>query len=210
VIYHILFAVLIAYLIGAVPFSYILGRLIKGIDIRKQGSGNVGATNLTRCAGKPLGAAAFLLDAAKGFVAVVFVAGILYNQDFTIGYHLYRILLGLACVSGHIWTVFLGFKGGKGVATTIGVLTGLSPIAVILGLMVWVVFIAAFGYVSLSSIAMSLALPVSMFLRGEPVEYVVLSAILCIIIIIKHQSNIIRIITNKEPRTNLWKTDKSI
>jgi acyl phosphate:glycerol-3-phosphate acyltransferase len=200
---NIAYAVLSAYLLGAMPFSYILGKLVKGIDIRKSGSKNVGATNLMRCAGTPLGIFALALDILKGTLAVTFLADIFYAQDFLISYHLFRVILGLVAVSGHVWTIFLKFKGGKGVATTIGVLAGLSPLAVCAGIGVWFIFILIFKYVSLSSIAMAITLPVSMFFLSEPIEYTILSSVLCIIIISRHYSNIRRIINKSEPCLNI-------
>ena len=199
---NIISAAIIAYFIGAIPFSFILGKAIKGVDIRTTGSKNVGATNLMRCAGKFPGISALLLDVLKGIIAVTFIADIFYRQDFLINEHFFKIILGLFAVIGHVWTVFLRFKGGKGVATTIGVLTGLSPLAVALGIFVWLIFIAIFKYVSLSSIAMSIVIPAVMIFLGEPVEYIVLSFALCIIIIYRHYGNIIRIIKATEPR--LW------
>jgi acyl phosphate:glycerol-3-phosphate acyltransferase len=193
-------AVIIAYLLGAIPFSFMLGKAIKGIDIRTTGSKNVGATNLMRCAGKFPGILALLLDASKGVIAVTFIADIFYRQDLLIGEHFFKIILGFFAVMGHVWTVFLRFKGGKGVATTVGVLIGLSPLAAALGIFVWLVFIAIFKYVSLSSIAMSVAMPVAMLFLGEPVEYIVLSFVLCIIIMCRHYGNIIRIINATEPK----------
>jgi acyl phosphate:glycerol-3-phosphate acyltransferase len=197
---NIISASIFAYLLGSIPFSFILGKAMKGIDIRTTGSRNVGATNLMRCAGKFPGISALLLDVSKGIIAVTFVANIFYRQDLLIGEHFFKIIIGLFAVMGHVWTVFLGFKGGKGVATTIGVLAGLSPLAVASGIFVWLVFIAIFKYVSLSSIAMSVAMPAVMLFLGEPVEYIVLSFTLCVIIICRHYGNIMRIIKATEPR----------
>jgi acyl phosphate:glycerol-3-phosphate acyltransferase len=197
---NIISAVIIAYCLGAIPFSFILGKAIKGVDIRTTGSKNVGATNLMRCAGKFPGISALLLDVSKGVIAVTFIADIFYRQDLLMGEHFFKIMLGLFAVMGHVWTVFLKFKGGKGVATTIGVLAGLSPLAVASGIFVWLVFIAIFKYVSLSSIAMSVAMPAAMLFLGEPVEYIVLSSALCVIILCRHYGNIIRIIKATEPK----------
>jgi acyl phosphate:glycerol-3-phosphate acyltransferase len=195
---NLISAAIIAYLLGSIPFSFILGKAIKGVDIRKTGSKNVGATNLMRCAGRVPGISALILDISKGIIAVTFIADIFYRQDFLISEHFFRIMLGLFAVMGHVWTIFLKFKGGKGVATSIGVLTGLSPMAVALGVFVWFVFIAIFKYVSLSSIAMAIALPIAMILLAEPVEYTALSCALCIIIVCRHYGNIIRIVKGTE------------
>jgi len=194
----IVFPVAIVYILGAIPFSYILGKIIKGIDIRQMGSCNVGATNLMRCAGKPLGITALVLDVSKGVLAVSIIADFFYSPAIPVNPYLYRVVLGLTAVAGHIWTVFLKFKGGKGVATTIGVLIGLSPIAVIPGLLVWCLFALIYKYVSLSSIAMSVSLPVFMLVFSQPKEYTILSIMLCIVIIYRHRLNICRLINGTE------------
>ena len=158
--FSIIIGIIVSYLVGAIPFSYILGKCIKGIDIREHGSGNVGATNLIRSAGKLPGLVALLLDALKGFIVVVFVAGFFYRPGPLPSIALFKIMLGISVVSGHIWPVFLRFKGGKGVATAIGVFIGLVPLAMALALCIWGLFALVFRYVSLSSIAMVISLPV--------------------------------------------------
>ena len=194
----IAFPAAIVYILGAIPFSYILGKIVKGIDIRQMGSCNAGATNLIRCAGKPLGITALILDILKGLVAVTIIANIFYRPDMPVNLYLFKVVLGLTVVAGHVWTVFLKFRGGKGVATTIGVLIGLSPIAAISGLLVWCLFALIYKYVSLSSIAMSMSLPVFMLVFGQPKEYTILSIILCIFIIYRHRLNIYRLINGTE------------
>jgi len=190
--------ILTSYLIGAIPFSYILGKCLKGIDIREHGSGNVGATNLMRSAGKVPGVIALFLDALKGFVAVTFVAGFFYKPGILPNVELFRITLGFAAVTGHIWTVFLKFKGGKGVATVIGVFIGLAPLAIVVGVFIWGLSAAMFRYVSLSSIVMAVSLPVIMFILHTPKEYILFACLLCVFIIYKHRTNISRLINGTE------------
>jgi len=193
-----LLALAAAYLIGAIPTGYIMARLLKGIDIRDHGSGNVGSTNLMRTVGKVPGIACLFLDVAKGIVPVVIVANLFYPQAIFVSKPLFRVVLGLAVVSGHIWTIFLRFKGGKGVATTIGVFIGLSPVATALGLLIWLVVALISRYVSLSSIAMAVSLPFLMVAFSQPIAYIVLSIILCIFICYTHKSNISRLINGTE------------
>ncbi len=190
--------ILISYLIGAIPFSYILGKCLKGIDIREHGSGNVGATNLIRSAGKAPGLTALFLDALKGFVAVTLVAGFFYKPGILPSVELFRIMLGFAAVTGHIWTVFLKFKGGKGVATAIGVFIGLAPLAMVVGIFIWGLSAIIFRYVSLSSIVMALCLPVIMFILHTPKEYILFACLLSVFIIYKHRANISRLIKGTE------------
>jgi acyl phosphate:glycerol-3-phosphate acyltransferase len=190
--------IVISYILGSIPFSYLLGRIIKGIDIRKMGSCNVGATNLMRCAGRPLGVSALVLDISKGVIAVTVIAALFYKPDTIYNPHIFKVFLGFSAVAGHVWTVFLKFKGGKGVATAIGVLIGLSPLAAISGFLVWCLFAVVFRYVSLSSIAMAISLPLFMIILAQPKEYLILSLLLCLVIVYRHYLNIYRIVKGTE------------
>lgn len=195
---NLLIAVIVSYIIGAIPFSYILGRLLKGVDIREYGSGNVGATNLIRSVGKLPGLIALFLDISKGIIAVVFVARIFYSTETAFSLPTFKIILGVTVVCGHIWTAFLRFKGGKGVATAIGVFIGLAPLAMMFGLCIWGLAALCFRYVSLSSIIMVICLPFVMLFLREPSEYIYLSVILAVFIIYRHRANIIRLIKGTE------------
>jgi glycerol-3-phosphate acyltransferase PlsY len=121
-----------------------------------------------------------------------------YTPQQVISIALFKIILGLAAVSGHIWTIFLRFKGGKGVATTIGVFLGLTPLVTVLGLLIWLIFAFMFRYVSLSSIAMVIGLPILMYIFNKPIEYIIFSAIFCAIIIYTHRTNIARLLKGTE------------
>ncbi len=195
---NIIIGIIVSYLIGAIPFSYILGKLLKGIDIRDHGSGNVGATNLIRSAGKLPGVIALLLDALKGLVVVIFVAEFFYRPEALLSLPLFKSILGFAVVCGHIWTVFLKFRGGKGVATAIGVFIGLAPMATAFGLCIWGLSALIFRYVSLSSIIMAISLPVIMFILHKPKEYILFACLLGTFIIYKHRANISRLINGTE------------
>ncbi|NQT95915.1 MAG: glycerol-3-phosphate 1-O-acyltransferase PlsY [Candidatus Omnitrophica bacterium] len=194
----IILAIAGSYLIGSIPTSYIIGRIVKGIDIREYGSGNIGATNLMRSVGKIPGIIALILDVGKGLLPVIFIAGLFYSEAFFISEPLFKVILGISSVCGHIWTIFLRFKGGKGVATTIGVLLGLAPIVTSIGLLIWLIVVLISRYVSLGSIIMAVSLPLLMMILRRPIEYTLLSAILCVFISYKHKQNIRRLIDGTE------------
>jgi acyl phosphate:glycerol-3-phosphate acyltransferase len=189
---------LFAYLLGAIPFAYLLGLGIKGIDIRKSGSCNTGATNLMRLAGRPLGIIALCLDILKGAASVTVLADTFFSPSVLPDLYVYKVLLGVCAVTGHTWPVYLKFKGGKGVAVTIGVLIGLAPIVIVSSLLIWCFFVFIFKYVSLGSIAMAISLPLFMIIYNQPMIYVLLCVALCVLIIFRHRSNIARIIQGRE------------
>lgn len=194
----LIIAALISYLIGSIPTGYIMAKLLRGIDIREHGSGNIGATNLIRVVGRTPGIIALLFDAAKGTLAVVLLASIYYRPQTLISEPLFKVALGLGAVSGHIWTIFLKFKGGKGVATTIGVFIGLTPLVTAIGLLLWLATVLLFRFVSLGSLVMATSLPLLMIIFARPIEYITLSITLCIFIFYKHRSNIRRLIEGTE------------
>jgi glycerol-3-phosphate acyltransferase PlsY len=197
---RITLGILISYLVGSIPWAYIFGRLLKGIDIRQFGSGNVGATNALRVLGRGPGIVVLVLDILKGLLTVV----ILGQTE------ILSIVFGLCCICGHNWTVFLKFKGGKGVATTLGVLLGLaikiSGLGLILGLLA-ITWFGVFGFwkiISLSSVVTAIVFPVytvlfRRFLK-QPNLLICLSVILSILIILRHKSNLKRLLQGKEPR----------
>lgn len=201
----IILGTLISYLIGSLPTAYIFGRALKGIDIRKFGSGNVGATNALRVLGKPAGIAVLVLDIIKGFVAVLFLGNIIATRIAGISDITTRVILGLSCIAGHNWTVFLKFKGGKGMATTLGVLSGwtvkVAGIKLIFALVIltWLFVFLITRIVSLASILSAITLPVYMFLFKEPRILIYSGVLLAIFIILRHKSNLKRIFAGKEP-----------
>lgn len=198
-----LIALIISYLIGSIPSAYLFGKIYKGIDIRDHGSGNVGATNTFRVLGKIPGTIVLVLDILKGTLVVTIVGDILGLNTI-----IARILLGLAAVSGHNWTVFLKFKGGKGIATTLGVLIGLTikfallrPVLLVC-VLAWLCAFLVSGYISLSSIIASIILPVSMVMTNQPFALVTLGVIFCLFVVIRHRPNIKRLLSGQEPRVN--------
>lgn len=202
----IILAILISYLIGSIPTAYIFGRLLKGIDIRKFGSGNVGATNALRVLGKGPGITVLFLDILKGFVSVFFLGNLLALKVAGLSDESLRIILGLVCISGHNWTIFLGFKGGKGIAATFGVLLGLAlkiaGLKVILGLIIltWLVTFIMLRVVSVASVLAGIALPIYMILFKHSHILIFSSIILSFFIILRHKSNLKRFFQGKEQR----------
>jgi glycerol-3-phosphate acyltransferase PlsY len=199
---------LAAYLLGSIPTGYIIAKLFGGIDIRKFGSSNVGATNVFRVTGKIPGIATLLLDMLKGVLAVTLLADFSYAFTSLIDYEFFRCLLGLAAICGHIWSAFLKFTGGKGVATTIGVMAICSPPALALSLVIWAAVFAATNYVSLGSLAFGIALPVLSVFFGASVYVVLLAVTICILNTYKHKANIKRLLRGEENKTYLFKKTK--
>jgi glycerol-3-phosphate acyltransferase PlsY len=211
----IILGITISYLIGSIPTAYIFGRLIKGIDIRKFGSGNVGATNALRVLGKGPGILVLFLDIVKGILPVYFLADFVILRTSILSDEFLRIIFGFCCISGHNWTVFLRFKGGKGVATSLGVLIGLSlkiaGVAWILGLavLVWLSIFVIFRIISLSSIAAAISLPVSAWLLGQSSILLCFSSLVALVAIFRHKANIIRLLKDQEPRLSWKKNTKT-
>jgi glycerol-3-phosphate acyltransferase PlsY len=192
----LLTALLGSYLLGSIPTAYLLVKRLKGVDVRAVGSGNVGATNVTRVAGVRAGLVVFLVDAAKGLLAVLVVAPALL-QPMTAAA---RLGCGLAAVLGHAFPVFLNFRGGKGVATTIGVLVGTMPLIAAACLGVWLACFLIWKYVSVASLAAAATLPVAQALAGRPSPELLLGSALALLIIARHGDNIKRLLAGTEHR----------
>lgn len=182
----------LSYLCGAIPFGYIIAKLFKGIDIRTQGSGNPGATNVYRSVSKPLGIVTLILDILKGFIPVYFVTLINPSSYFIV------LLVALVTILGHIFTIFLKFKGGKGVATGCGIFLALNPIATVVCLLVFAVVLAISKYVSLGSICAAITLPIMIFVLGGKIELTIFATIIAIVVIVRHISNIKRLLSGTE------------
>jgi acyl phosphate:glycerol-3-phosphate acyltransferase len=192
--------VVLAYLLGSIPFGYLLVLIFRKEDIRTKGSGNIGATNVVRSGAKGLGALTFLLDAAKGYVAV-FAPGWLLGDWFG-GPNLHAVA-ALFAVLGHMYPVWLRFKGGKGVATAFGVFLALSPIAALIGLGIFLVVFLIWRYVSLASIVSAVVFPVAAlwFARGQATPLLIAVVIfLPLLVIVKHHQNISRLLKGTEYR----------
>ena len=189
-------AVFAGYLIGSLPFGYWVARA-HGVDIMKVGSGNPGATNVKRAVGGAAGNAVFLLDFLKGVVAVSWVW--LLPENGVNPVHL--SLLGLVgAILGHSFSIFLGFKGGKGVATTIGGMVTLMPVSALIAIGVWLILFLLTRYVSLASIGMVVALPVSHLILAGPDLLLGFAALVAVFIVVRHRANIQRLIEGREHR----------
>ena len=198
--------IIISYLIGGIPFGYLIA-VAKGIDIRTQGSGNIGATNVGRVLGKKYGLIIFILDMLKGFIVVFFVPAVVssaVNVPTTIG-NLLVILCGFCAVLGHAFPVYLKFKGGKAVATSFGVFIWLVPLSIAIAFGVWLLTVIVTRYVSLGSMIGSTALAVAIVVVvdspfGDNVYLTAMSVAVAILIIARHTSNIQRIIAGTEKK----------
>jgi len=189
---------LAAYLIGSIPTGYLIARL-KGVDIRQTGSGNIGATNVFRTLGKPAGITVLLIDAVKGFIPTFLVRYILHHPDPTVmEYH--AMTAGLFAILGHNYTCWLNFKGGKGIATSAGVLVALVPIALLITLGGWILIFVLSRYVSLASIGAAVLLPFAVWGTGGSGRMLILSSVLSVLAIYKHRGNIQRLRRGTENR----------
>ncbi len=192
-----LLSFLIGFAFGLIPFSYILG-LLRGVDLRKAGSKNIGATNLGRTLGFSFFAIGFVLDALKGVVPVM-----LSHSLFGTG-----TMAGAGAIVGHVFNPFFGFHGGKGVATTIGVALALMLRSFVLALGIWIVVYLTTFIVSLASLCFAVALPIlSIVLKDGAIGDRVLFMVIAVIVIYAHRSNIVRLIRRKEPKTFLWRKE---
>jgi acyl phosphate:glycerol-3-phosphate acyltransferase len=195
----------LAYLLGSIPAGYIAGR-IAGVDVRKVGSGNIGATNVTRVLGKRFGYPVFIVDFAKGLAAVAVGMMIAKAAQSTPQFvDLCGAIAAIFSVIGHSYPIWLGFKGGKGVATSLGSLFGLNWVAAAVACVVWISMFQLTRYVSLSSIAAALALPVTiatmLFLKQLQTPILLYFALcLAAIIVLRHRSNLSRLLKGTEPR----------
>ena len=189
------YALLTSYLLGSIPTAYLMVKRLKGSDIRAIGSGNVGATNVTRAAGFKAGALVFLLDAAKGWLAATWIAG-QWSPLSSIA----PLACGAAAIIGHIAPVFLRFRGGKGVATTIGVLIGAIPLVAGVCLVIWVACFFAWRYVSLASLIALSAVPLAQWALRQPPSHVAIGLALAALVLFTHRANIQRLRAGTEHR----------
>lgn len=191
-----------AYLLGAVPFGYLIGQA-KGVDIRTQGSGNIGATNLGRVVGKKWGIFCFLLDVGKGFGPALAARMAHWGEA---GVPPAVAIVGLAAIVGHVWPVYLKFKGGKGVATSCGVFLALFPLGVMIALGVWAVTVAVMRYISLGSMLGGVALLVCALvlqeypLGKEGIALTLFAGLAAVLSVVRHRGNIARLLKGAEPK----------
>jgi len=198
----------VAYLLGSIPFGLILVRVARGEDVRLTGSGNIGATNVARAGGARLGIATLILDALKGYLAVALAiaASHRYN-DLDLG--LAAALAALFAILGHVFPIWLRFRGGKGVATGVGALVGLAPRAVLVVLAIFIVIVLISRYVSLGSIVASAVFPVLAYVLYRETSSVTDLAVMLAaswLIILKHKANIKRLLNGTENRLQVRKS----
>lgn len=183
-----------SYLLGSIPTGYLFAKA-KGIDIRTVGSGNIGATNAFRVLGKTIGTSVLLIDALKGFVACRYIA---FGP--TAPSEAHQMIAGLCAILGHNYTCWLRFKGGKGIATSAGVLLALVPVGFAIALTTFLVVLGMSRYVSLSSITAAIVLPIGVWLAGGTAGMIILTSFLSLMAIYKHRANIQRLIAGTESR----------
>ena len=194
-------SLLLGYLLGSIPSGFLAGRWCKGIDLRTIGSGSTGATNVLRNVGKGPALVVFLVDVGKGAAAVLLARTL---SEGLVGMELMRnwleVLAGLAALAGHIWPVWLGFKGGKAVATGFGMFLGLAWPVGLACFGLFMAVISIFRIVSLSSVVAAIGLPLLMLLSGGSNAYVVVSLVASLMVLWRHRSNIERLIAGTEPK----------
>lgn len=185
-------SILLAYLLGSVSFSYLFGRMLKGIDIRKHGSGNAGATNTLRVLGAGPGFTVLALDVAKG-VAAVWLPVLLGQDELWV-----KILCGIAVIAGHNWPIYFGFKGGKGIASTIGVMATLAFWPALFAGIIAVISIALTRYVSLGSLLYTAFIPVFILILHRPMPLFLVSLLVAVFAFVRHRTNIVKLLKGNE------------
>jgi len=201
-----------AYLLGAVPFGLVLCRAVKGVDIRRHGSENIGATNAGRVCGWPFFVATFVLDFGKGLAPVLGGVAIAEAVGADVSCDLLGVVYGVAAILGHTFPVYVGFRGGKAVATSFGVFVALAPWAALIALGVWAVFFAAFRYVSLASMAGAIAAPVAYaalhrWTLKDRLSVLFFGIAIALLVIVRHRANIGRLLSGTESRFRRKKPD---
>ncbi|MDD4004301.1 MAG: glycerol-3-phosphate 1-O-acyltransferase PlsY [Elusimicrobiaceae bacterium] len=182
-----------SYILGGIPSGYLIARSVKGIDIREHGSGNPGAANVYRIVGKWAGWGTMLGDSLKGFVPVT-LAIHFYPDNYWLA-----IACGIMAIISHMWSIFLKFRGGKGVATSLGVFAALLPVPTLIAFVVFVVSVALSGHISVGSIVAGVTLPIVSFAMGKyPLPFLVTVSLVSALIIVRHIPNIKRLIKNQE------------
>lgn len=186
-------ACIVAYLLGSIPNGLVFGKLIWQVDLREHGSHNIGATNAWRTLGKGPGFLIFLLDFFKGFISV-------WLGSVLAGAPMAMVLAGICAIIGHSCSVFLKFKGGKGVATGLGVIVMLMPLPALIVFAVWLLIVKISGYVSLGSIIAAALVPILAWLQGYAMEYTVFGLLAAAFVIVRHKANIIRLLNGSESK----------
>ncbi|MEE4310819.1 MAG: glycerol-3-phosphate 1-O-acyltransferase PlsY [candidate division KSB1 bacterium] len=204
--------ILLSYLVGSIPTSIIFSKLFKGIDIRDYGSGNAGGTNAMRVLGWKIGGMVMLIDVLKGVVATLFISSIRIDP-LTMNPEIVKIIAGHGAIFGHIWTVFAGFRGGKGVGTGAGMVLALYPTALLICLAIFIIVLLAFRMVSLASMSAAVSMPIVIYVLRTFFDYhasdllYYFSILIAFLIIFTHRSNIKRILNGNENKISLKKNE---
>ena len=196
----------LGYLCGALPWGLWLGRWVRGVDVRTLGSRNLGATNVYRTLGPALGVATLLLDIGKGALATALLPDQAFARHFPGGREWCMVAVAVAAVSGHVWTCFAGFRGGKGVATTVGVLLAMAPASFAVFVAVFVATVALTRYVSLGSVLGAVAFAVALGLAaggGVRSPTFMVGVLLAVLVIVRHRENLVRLLRGTERRFSL-------
>lgn len=214
----LIIVIVLSYLVGSFPTALVIGKFFKGIDIRKEGSKNLGSTNAFRVLGWKMGLLVQAIDIAKGAIATLLISKLFYGalpfenrtpfEDITV----VQIIAGISAIIGHVWTVFAGFKGGKGINATAGMLLSLAPVDAGISIGIFVVVLIFSGYVSLGSIAAAFAFPSTMFIRENIFDVqidgyhtlIYFSIAVCVFLIYNHRANIVRLMRGEENRFEKW------
>jgi glycerol-3-phosphate acyltransferase PlsY len=207
---YIAISVVLSYLIGSIPTGFLIGRA-RGIDLRQHGSGNIGATNAMRVLGKGLGVFVLIVDLLKGWISAyaipIIVKKILFPEIDQSAMAVCSVFAGVGAVIGHTYTVWLGFNGGKGIATSAGVFLALTPVATLICLGIWLIIVVTTRLVSLGSIIAAILLPILVGVTARQRLILVVTVIVSILVIWRHKSNISRLINGTESRIS-FKTEK--
>jgi len=211
---EILLVLVLSYIIGSFPTAIIAGKILKKIDIREHGSGNAGATNVFRVLGWKAAIVVLVIDIFKGFAPVWWLVNIIPQASFDIEVRSYfQIMAGVSAIAGHIWSVFAGFRGGKGVGTAAGVFLGLQPLPVLICLLVFIGVVYKTKYVSLGSMIGAMLLPIILLVRKfvlsveTPIFIIAIAIILALLIILTHRDNINRLIQGNENKISFGKKE---
>mgnify|MGYP000848407274 FL=1 len=183
-------AIIASYLIGSIPFGLLVGKLWANLDVREYGSGNIGTSNVLRTVGPAAAIIVFALDVAKGAVAVYL--GTLAGGEFV------RIMAGVAAIAGHNWPIYLKFKGGKGIATSLGAVISLTPVIALILLGLWIAIVGITRYISLGSLAAAVLFPIFLIISHAPLTYVLAGVLISAFAIYRHRSNIQRLLAGTE------------
>ncbi len=202
--------IIAAYLIGSVPSAVWIGRLFYGVDVREHGSGNAGFSNMVRVLGWRAGLPVFLLDAIKGYVAVTFIRVTQFYIPGTAEFVSFQLLLAAAAVLGHIFPIYVGFRGGKGVATLLGILLAIQPVPTLICIGIFFLVFFTTRYVSLSSMIAGISFPVLIIFvfRTTISSLIIFSMIFSILLLLTHQKNIERLLNKEESRAKIIRKRK--